>query len=57
VFHLLLESVLLEFDHYMVLHIFSTSQPGSEADHSPSTSAEVQKMCIYTPKPQFVFMV
>jgi hypothetical protein len=26
-------------------------QPGHEADHSPSASAEVKKMCIYTSTP------
>jgi hypothetical protein len=29
---------------------------GSEADHSPPTSAEVKKMWIYTSTPPYVFM-
>jgi hypothetical protein len=29
---------------------------GREADHSPPTSAEVKKMCIYTSTPPYVFM-
>jgi hypothetical protein len=30
--------------------------PGREADHSPPTSAEVKKKCIYTSTPPYVFM-
>jgi hypothetical protein len=30
-------------------------QPGLEADRSPTTSAEVKKMWIYTSTPQYVF--
>jgi hypothetical protein len=29
---------------------------GREADHSPTTSAEVKKMWIYTSTPPYVFM-
>jgi hypothetical protein len=31
-------------------------RPGSEADHSLLTSAEVKKMLIYTPIPSYVFV-
>jgi hypothetical protein len=31
-------------------------RPGRQADHSPPTSAEVKKMCIYTSAPPYVFM-
>jgi hypothetical protein len=31
-------------------------RPGREADHSPSTSAEVKKMWIYTSTPPYAFM-
>jgi hypothetical protein len=31
-------------------------RPGREADHSPPTSAEVNKMWIYTSTPPYVFM-
>jgi hypothetical protein len=29
---------------------------GREADHSPPTSAEVKKICIYTSTPPYIFM-
>jgi hypothetical protein len=29
---------------------------GREADHSPPTSAEVKKICIYTPTAPYAFM-
>jgi hypothetical protein len=32
-------------------------RPGREADHSPPTSAEVNKTWIYTSTPPYVFMV
>jgi hypothetical protein len=32
-------------------------RPGREADHSPTTSAEVKKMWIYTSTPPYAFMV
>jgi hypothetical protein len=32
-------------------------RPGLEADHSPSASAEVKKLCVYTPTPPYAFMV
>jgi hypothetical protein len=35
----------------------SLPRPGREADHSPSASAEVKKMWIYTPTLPYVFMV
>jgi hypothetical protein len=31
-------------------------RPRREADHSPPTSAEVKKMCIYTSTPPYTFM-
>jgi hypothetical protein len=31
-------------------------RPGSETDDSPSTSAEIKKMCVYTSTPPYVFM-
>jgi hypothetical protein len=31
-------------------------RPGREADHSPPTSAEVNKMWIYTSTPPYAFM-
>jgi hypothetical protein len=31
-------------------------QPGPKADHSSPTSAEVEKTCIYTSTPRYVFM-
>jgi hypothetical protein len=31
-------------------------RPGREADHSPSTSAEVKKMWLYTSTPPYAFM-
>jgi hypothetical protein len=31
-------------------------RPGREADHSPTTSAEIKKMWIYTSTPPYVFM-
>jgi hypothetical protein len=31
-------------------------RPGPEAEHSPSTSAEVNKMCLYTSTPPYAFM-
>jgi hypothetical protein len=31
-------------------------RPGREADHSPLSSAEVKKMCIYTSTPSYDFM-
>jgi hypothetical protein len=32
-------------------------QPGREADHSPPTSAEVKKTCVYTSTPSYVLVV
>jgi hypothetical protein len=32
-------------------------QPGHEVDDSPTASAEVKKMCIYTSTPPYAFMV
>jgi hypothetical protein len=31
--------------------------PGREADHSPTTAAEVKKTWIYTSSPPYIFMV
>jgi hypothetical protein len=34
----------------------AVKQPGREADHSPSSSAEVKKVWRYTSTPQSIFM-
>jgi hypothetical protein len=36
--------------------IAGVKRPGREADHSPSTSAEVKKMWIYTSTSPYTFM-
>jgi hypothetical protein len=38
-------------------HLLIYLRPGREADHSPPTSAEVKKMCMYTSTPSYAFMV
>jgi hypothetical protein len=51
--------VILHFTSYpMVLGALSpgVKRPGREADHSPSTSAEVKKTWIYTSTPPYAFM-
>jgi hypothetical protein len=37
--------------------VFCKTNPGSEADHSPPSSAEVKNEWNYTSTPQYVFMV
>jgi hypothetical protein len=37
-------------------HSPGVKRPGSEAHHSPPTSAEVKKMWIYTATPSYAFM-
>jgi hypothetical protein len=38
-----------------VFFSLGTKEPGYEADHSPSTNAEVKKTWIYTSTPPYVF--
>jgi hypothetical protein len=45
----------LLYSGYRGLFPGSKKRPGREADHSPPTSAEVKKMCIYTSGGSFTF--